>query len=75
MRDKMSNPKMNDQTWSEQYVLDSNKPSIIEHVQNSENSASKNDIERLMQETCLGEGSLPKKARDNLGTNSLELGP
>jgi hypothetical protein len=55
--------------------LDSNKPSITEHVQKSENSASKNDIEILMQAACLGEDSLPEKAPDNSGTSSLELGP
>ena len=51
--------------WFERYVLDSNKPSITEHVQNSENSASKNDIEILMQEACLVEDSLHEKALEN----------
>jgi len=52
---------MNDQTWFERYVLDSNKPSIAEHVRKSENSASKNDIEIIMQAACLGEDSLPER--------------
>jgi heme-binding NEAT domain protein len=72
--DKMSNPKTNDQTWSERYVLDFNKLSITEYAEKSEKSASKNDIGMLTQAECLGKESLPEKALDNSGTY-LELGP
>lgn len=42
MGNKMSNPKTSDQTLFQRYLLDSNKPASIYHVQKSENSAFKN---------------------------------
>jgi hypothetical protein len=74
MRNKMSNPKTNEEISSERYLLDSNKPSITERVQKSENAASKNAIGILTQAACLGKDSLPEKVLHNSGT-SLEHGP
>lgn len=74
MGNKMSNPKTSDQTVSERYLLDSNKPASIDHIQKSENSAFTNAIGILTQPACLGKDSIPEQVLHNSGT-SLEHGP
>lgn len=74
MGNKMFNLKTRDQILSERYLLDSNKPSSIDHVQKSENSAFKNAIGILAKPSCLGKDSLPEEFLHNSGT-SLEHGP
>lgn len=74
MGNKLFNLKTRDQILSERYLLDSNKPASIGHVQKSENSAFKNAIGILTKPSCLGKDSLPEEVLHNSGT-SLEHGP